>query len=245
MHALVGADRQRAADIDQRIVVVRRQRLLDQRHAGLGAGGEILREVVRGPAFVGIDDQSGMRRGAAHGRDARRVVRAAELDLQQRAAGGLRGCRRHHVGAGERDRVGGGDGVRHRQARRVRGPAGPHAWLPDPRTRSRAHCAPRPPPSWSASASRVEAKRDGLLHAVDRGDHAVDGLAVARIRHAFAASAVPPVGKLGDHDLGLRLGAAADGEAAGDRPAFDLHGQRWGCMAHLVIITHRRRFRCR
>ena len=70
MHALVGADRQWAADIDERTIVVCRQRLLDQRHAGLGAGREILRDVVRGPAFIGIDDQLSVGRGGAHGGDA-------------------------------------------------------------------------------------------------------------------------------------------------------------------------------
>ena len=67
----------------------------------------------------------------------------------------------------------------------------------------------------------IEAARDVGGLRLDRGDDALDGLAIARIGHAFAAAAMAAVGQLGDHDDRLGLGAAADREGAGDRPALD------------------------
>ena len=69
MHALVGADRERPLDPRQRVVLAGRQRLLDQRDAGVGAGGEILLQIGLGPGLVGVDDQLGFGRGLAHRRD--------------------------------------------------------------------------------------------------------------------------------------------------------------------------------
>jgi len=65
-------------------------------------------------------------------------------------------------------------------------------------------------------------------HRLDRGRHALDRLAVARIGHAFAPPAMAAVGELGDHDHGFGLGAAADGERAGDRPALHTDGKGEG-----------------
>ena len=61
-------------------------------------------------------------------------------------------------------------------------------------------------------ALAINAVRDRPGHGLDRGRHALDRLAVARIGHAFAAAAMTTVVELGDHDHGLGLGAAADGE---------------------------------
>ena len=92
VHALVGADRDRPLDGGQRLVAALRQRLLHQHHAGWRAGGEIGGEVALVPALIGIDDQGGLGRGGAHRGDAggiaAMIVIAAELDLEQRAAGG-------------------------------------------------------------------------------------------------------------------------------------------------------------
>ena len=89
MHAFVGADRYRMPEGRQHVVVAVGQRLLDQRHAGGGASGEVVGEVLLGPGFVGVDDQLGVGRGAAHRGDPLRVAGAAELHLEQRAVGGL------------------------------------------------------------------------------------------------------------------------------------------------------------
>ena len=56
----------------------------------------------------------------------------------------------------------------------------------------------------------VEAVRDIGAHRLDRRRNGVDGLAVARIRHAFAAAAMRPVEQFGYHDHRLGLGTAAD-----------------------------------
>ncbi len=63
MHALVGADHDRPMHMHQRIILACRQRLLDQRDAGVMAGIEIGFQVVRRPRLIGIDDQLGF--GAA------------------------------------------------------------------------------------------------------------------------------------------------------------------------------------
>ncbi|MGY4193940.1 hypothetical protein ACVIM9_003281 [Bradyrhizobium sp. USDA 4520] len=97
MHALVGADRNRAPDPRQRRVLARGQRLLDQGDAGIGAGSEIGGEVVLRPGLVGVDDQLGSRRRLAHGGDPRAVAFAAELDLEQLTMRGLRGGLRHRL----------------------------------------------------------------------------------------------------------------------------------------------------
>ncbi len=65
-------------------------------------------------------------------------------------------------------------------------------------------------------------------HRRKRGGHAIDAFAIARIGHAFAAAAVAAVAEFGDHDDGLRLDAAANGEGAGDRPAFGGYGKGQG-----------------
>ena len=84
MHALVGADRDRPLDARERAVAAFGQGLLDQRHAGLRAGGEVLHKIVVGPAFIGVDDELGVRRGAAHRGDPFAVVARAELHLEER-----------------------------------------------------------------------------------------------------------------------------------------------------------------
>ena len=67
-----------------------------------------------------------------------------------------------------------------------------------------------------------------------RGDDRLDGFAIARIGHAFAAPAMRAVGQFGDHHRGFGLGAAADREGAGDRPAFVADGQRDRGRGHVV-----------
>ena len=74
----------------------------------------------------------------------------------------------------------------------------------------------------------VEAARDLRRHGGDRGRDCVQGLAVAGVGDAFAAPAVAAVGQLRHHHGSLGLGAAADREGAGDRPALDLRDQRDG-----------------
>jgi hypothetical protein len=62
--------------------------------------------------------------------------------------------------------------------------------------------------------------------------HALDRLAVARIGTHSPRPAMTTVVEFGDHDHGLGLGAAADRERAGDRPAFDADGEGGGRRAH-------------
>ena len=87
----------------------------------------------------------------------------------------------------------------------------------------------------------VEAEGQPVGDGAERGHHACDGLAVARVGHAFAAAAVAAVAQLGDHHLRLGLGAAADREGAGDRPAFGADGQREGAGPCALPKTKRAR----
>ena len=60
----------------------------------------------------------------------------------------------------------------------------------------------------------------------DLGEHRIDALAIARIGHAFAASSMAAVTEFDGNHHGLGLGAAADRERAGNRPALGLHRER-------------------
>src|SRR5260221_9275347 len=57
VRALVRADGERVGDARERVVMLRGQRLLDERHGGLGASGEVCGKIALRPALVGIDDQ--------------------------------------------------------------------------------------------------------------------------------------------------------------------------------------------
>ena len=82
MHALVGAYQNRPLDMGEPAVLAGRQRLFDQRDAGLGAGGEVLLEIGLRPGLVRIDDEFGIGRGLAHGGNPQPIAVAAKLDLE-------------------------------------------------------------------------------------------------------------------------------------------------------------------
>ena len=58
MHAFVGADRHGAGHGRENVVPTRRQRLLNERDAVIGAGGELAGKGFRRPEFVGVDDEA-------------------------------------------------------------------------------------------------------------------------------------------------------------------------------------------
>ena len=192
VYAFVGADRQRALDLCEYLVVSGRQRLLDQGDAGIGAGGEVFGQVVRGPALVGIDDKLGARGGPPHRRDPVRIARAAEFDFEERAVGRPLGGCRHRRGRRERDGVGGSRGFGRRQARERMHPRAGALGRKIPESAvERIACRAR----WQRPLQRraVEAAGDVGAHRCDRLLHALDGLAIARIGHAFAPPAAATV----------------------------------------------------
>src|SRR5262245_15393023 len=67
-----------------------------------------------------------------------------------------------------------------------------------------------------ATHARLEPRAQRL----DGVNGAGNGLAIARVGHAFAASDMLALADLDEDDIGRRLAAPRDGEAAGDRPAF-------------------------
>src|SRR4051794_5585603 len=231
MRAFVGADGKRPRDLREGVVAPGRQRLLDQRDAGLRAGGEVSGQIVRGPGLVGVDDQFGARRRPPHRVNACRVLPASELDLQQRAIGGPGGGLRPRVGRCERDRVSGGDGLRWRKAQEFMHPTAalPGCEIPERTVESVARRARR---HRGLQALAIEAVRDRIGHGLDRRRHPINRLAIACIGHAFAAAVMAAVGEIRHHHDGFGLGAAADRERARDRPAFDADGEGGGRPAH-------------
>ena len=132
------------------------------------------------------------------------------------------------VGFSERNRVGGRDWSAVRAARPARTRAVRRAWPRDPRTRNRAHCARRRPALRVAKPARSRPCCELRPHRLERGGDALDGFAIACIGHAFAAASHIAIREFRNDNGGLRLGAAADRERAGDRPALDGVGKHQG-----------------
>ena len=236
MHAFVGADRDRPPDARQRLVVGGRQRLLDQRHAGRGTGGKVLFEIVGCPCFVRIDDQFGFGGGLAHRRDPRTIAVAAELDLEQRPVCGLGGRRRHRLRRPQRNRERGGAGVRGGPAEQGPGPFAPDFGLEvDQRAVQRVPGSPRG--HGGLQGRSVQSFGQRLLHRHKGGQRRFRGLAVTGVGHAFAAPGPPAMGDFGHDGDRFGLGAAADREGTGDRPAFDSGGKLSGFAgSHFKIL---------
>ena len=215
MAAFVGANRKRALDAFERGIVGGGQRLLDQRDAQpreLGREGLVLRER---PAFVGVDDEFGVRRAGAHRLDALKIAVGTELDLEQRPVGVLRRFLAHRCRRAERNRVGGRRGPRLGEAReppdRRRRPF--RFEVPEGAVERVARGPGRQPVlQRDAIESVVEVDRDGT----DERHHALRRLAVARIGNAFAAPQKPSVGQRRRYDADFRARPARDREGAGD-----------------------------
>ena len=160
VHALVGADRDRPLDRRERGVVVGRQRLLDQRDAGRGAGGEVRRRDCRrsSPRW-----RRRSARSAARPRAPRRCARdrpaPPSLILSSLRAAAARAALGHRLRRAERDRVGGGQRLRRGEPGELMDRACRRAWPRDPRTRNRARCARRRRGIACCSAGAVEAER--------------------------------------------------------------------------------------
>jgi hypothetical protein len=235
MHAFVGAHRDRAPDARQRLVLTGRQRLLDQRDAGIGAGREVEFEVVGRPGLVGIHDQFGFGRGLADRRDSRVIAVAAELDLQQRAARGLGGCRRHRLGCAERNREGRGAGTWCGTAEQAPGPAAGTFRL-EIQQRAVQRIAGGAGRHRGLQGDAVQTPRDRFPHRLERGQRRFRRLAIARIGHAFAVSGVVALADGGNDGNRLGFRAAADGEGACDRPALDADDKLSRCAgSHFKI----------
>ena len=226
MDALVGADRNRPLDVGQLPVVTGRQRLLDQRNAGAGAGGQVLLQVGLGPGFVGVDDEFGTGRGLPHGGDPQAIAFAAELDLEERPVRGFRSRCRHRLRRAERDGIGG------------HGRTGGEAAEPIPNADAdllgfkieqgaiqriaggrRRHSRLQGFPIQSAA--------DRVPHCQNCRERRLRCLAITRIGNAFAAPGDTVAADFGHHHHRFGLGAAADGEVAFDRPMFDSRVKRW------------------
>jgi hypothetical protein len=156
------------------------------------------------------------------------IAIAAELDLEQRAAGGLShgfgGGRSHGGGGPKRDRKGGGERVRGGETCELmdRTPAALGFEIPECAIERIAGGTGR---HRDLQAPAIETAGEQRLEGLDLRHDALDAFAVASIGYAFAAAARLAVAQFGDHDHGLGLGAAADREGTGDRPAFGSKGE--------------------
>ena len=158
------------------------------------------------------------------------VAGAAELELQQRPVRGCAAAASPIASAVSRlMRVGGGQRLQRRE------PASRRRGVPE-RLASRSHSAQssalRAAPAGIAAADPRGRGRHGprRCERLERGDHARDRFAVARIGHALAAAAKSAIGDVGDHDLGVLLSREiVNGAASGhDRR---ITARRWGCGA--------------
>ncbi len=182
------------------------------------------------PAFIGIDNERCLGRGGAHRGDARGIAAmiaiAAELDLEQRAAGrrGFGGGRGHGGGGPKRDRKGGGERMRGGETCELmdRTPAAFGFEIPECAIERIAGGAGR---HRGLQGPAIETGGEPRLEGLDLRHDALDAFAVASIGYAFAAAARLAVAQFGDHDHGLGLGTAADRERTGDRPAFGSKGE--------------------
>ena len=136
------------------LVVGRRQRLLDQRDAGLGAGGEVRRRDCRASSLR-WRPRSVRHCGAARRTAAIRAGSPAppSFTLRSGRSAALAAAAAIVVRRAERDRVGGDQRLRRRRGRQIHAPAGRLAWPRDPRRRNRVRCARR------RAASPVAARR--------------------------------------------------------------------------------------
>ena len=152
------------------------------------------------------------------------LVRAAELDLEQRAGGGLGSGRGHGGGGPERDRIGGGERVRGGKPGKLmhRVPATLGFEVPERAVERIAGGARR---HRGLQGAAIQPGSELRPHGIDLRHDALDAFAIARIGHAFAAAACLAVAQFGDHDHGLGLATAADGEGTRNRPAFGGKGE--------------------
>ena len=228
MDAFIGADADDPAHLRQRRVFACGKRLLDKRDACSFAGRQVPLQVLKRPCLVGVDDQLRFRRMFAHGCDAFGIAVAAELDLEERAAGGLCGCGRHGLRRAERDRVGGGARGRGRAIQQ----------RPDPLVAAFgfkvAQCAVqriagRACRHEGGQGLAIQTRGDRLLHCEKAGNNAFRSFTIAGVWNAFSASGVSVPADLGDDHDGFGLCPAADRETARDRPALDAASQ-CGCV---------------
>ena len=176
--------------------------------AGVGAGGEIRGEVVRRPAFVGVDDQ--LARGAARRTAAIRAGSSAppSLILSSGAVGRLLGRRRHRLRRAERDGVGGHERLRRRQAGQFVQRGCPLRLAS--RSQSAQSSALRAAPGGIAACrpARSSPPRSPRAWPRSRRD-AVDASRRSAHRARIRRGRGVAVGQLRDDDRGLGLGAAA------------------------------------
>ena len=215
----IRADGDGAGEAAQRFVVTRGQRLLDEFDPRLGTGFQHLAKVRGRPALIGIDDEAALRRIAADEPEPLRIALASELQLEERAVRRLRRRFAHGFGRVEAQRIGGDDGLRFRQARQL--PGGLSGLLGAQVPQGAVERVPRSVRAeQGGDVLEGDARLDASARRFERLHHLRHGFLVARVGHAFAVAGVAVFSQRHRHHMGLGFGAARNGEAAGDGPAF-------------------------
>ncbi len=232
MAALVRADGHDALHLGQRLVAARGQRLLHHRHAQPLQRRRQLGVFRHRPALVRVDDDAGVGGARAHRLQPGHIALAAQLDLQQRPEGVLRGLAPHRVGLGQRQGVGGDHRAGLRQPRKLpdAGPGALGLQIPQRAVHGVAAGAGVHPLQQRLPGQAREVQR------LDLGDHALGRLVVAGVRRAFSPTPDLAVRHLhGDHGL---LGArpARDGEGLPQPEDLPLRRQP---QAHASASTSR------
>ena len=224
MDALVGANGNGMRNLAQECVLAGGKRLLDEDGAVVGGRQHVFADIVLGPGLVGIDDEMGIGGGGSDRVQALDVILAAHLDLDDMAMGGGAGTVGHVFRVAKRNGIGRFDGAR-------REPAGAPVCrnaghlgfqIPQGAIHGVAGCAG---PHGGHQAGAVETAADGIGDGRDLVHHALDGLAIASIGHAFG-----PAGRAGFLDMDgdhVRIGlrSAGNGERSGNRKTLLCDGK--------------------
>ncbi len=230
MDRLIGAERHSTFETLQRLVLARGQRLFDQLDAEPCEIGDQPDEIVQAKRLVGVDDQPGARGRGANGGHPVQVVRSADLQLQERPAGGVAGRLGHGLRRTEAEGVGG----LHRVQPLAPGePPCAHARALGFQVPERAieRVAGRPGRKRTLQAFTVEPGFHRALNRLDLGRHRCRRLSIAGVGNRLATAAGALGGDLHDNHLGLGLRPAGDDEGRCGRPAFDANLERGGGTA--------------
>jgi hypothetical protein len=196
----VSAERDRTLQPRQRVICVGRQRLLYQFDPQIDEHRHVFAKLRGIPALARIDDEPRRRRRLPHRPHPFDVAVAPQFQFEQRpsAIGGRQLSHRVRCIEADRER---------RHDRRHRAEPGQLRYaaisalrieVPECAVESIARRARR---QRMLQCIAVEAREHRAFHRINRGDDAVDALAVPLKRHAFAAAASLAVGNFGDHDV--------------------------------------------
>jgi hypothetical protein len=209
--AFIRANEDGTTDLRQKFVLAGRQRLFDQGDAHLGSDAQMMHKRFVRPALIGIEDDRRIGRCLANRADTAFVIAGADLDLQEGPIGVCARLCSHDVRFAERDREGGRQRLRLRQAQRH-----DHGFartlgfqIPEGAVNDIARGAGR------HSSLKFLSRQAGFNQRLCRFDlccHAFHGLAITAIGNAFASAGKPVFPDYAEDHVCRRFGAPRDRE---------------------------------